>query len=408
VTGNHRAVPIVLLVLLLDAVSFGIVLPVLPSLIVHLAAVSVSDATRIAGYMLVAYAVMQFLAGPILGNLGDRFGRRPVLLLCAFAFAIDYLFMAAAPTIAWLFAGRMVAGIAGATYGPANAVLADVTEPKERARVFGLMGAAFGGGFILGPAIGGLLASLGTRAPFIAAAALTGLNFLWILASLPETLKPEDRREFEWRRANAFGTFAPLLQQSAALPLILVSLLWQIAHMVYPATWAFWAVLKFNWTSAQIGWSLAAAGISMALAQVFLTGRAVARFGEQRSIVTGMLAGGTAFALYAFVPQGWMVYAIILFSALQGLVYPSTNALLSRMTDASNQGALQGGMASVSSVAAIVGPLLMTQTLAIGSEHGFPGSAFLTAAAMVSLALLVIVFGVLKRPAGDTAAAPVN
>jgi len=397
-TRNNKAVPIVLLVLLIDAISFGIVLPVLPGLIVHLADVSVSQATRIAGYMLVAYALMQFLAGPIIGNLGDRYGRRPVLLLCAFAFSIDYLFMAAAPTIAWLFAGRVVAGIAGATYGPANAVLADVTPKEDRARVFGLMGAAFGGGFILGPAIGGLLAGFGTRTPFIVAAVLTGLNFLWILTSLPETLKSEDRRKFEWRRANAFGTFGPLLHQSTALPLLLVSLLWQIAHQVYPSTWAFWAVLKFNWTSAQIGWSLAAAGVSMALAQVFLTGRAVARFGEERSIVTGMLVGGSAFALYAFVPQGWMVYPIIFFSALQGLVYPSTNALLSKMTDASNQGALQGGMASIASVGAIVGPLAMTQALAAGAEQGFPGSAFLTAAVLVAMALMVIWLGVLRRP----------
>jgi DHA1 family tetracycline resistance protein-like MFS transporter len=270
--------------------------------------------------------------------------------------------------------------------------------------VFGLMGAAFGGGFILGPALGGLLAGFGTRMPFIVAAALTGINFLWILTSLPETLKPEDRRKFNWRRANAFGTFAPLIQASTAVPLILVSLLWQIAHQVYPSTWAFWAVLKFDWSSAQIGWSLAAAGISMALAQVFLTGRAVARFGEERSIVTGMLAGGLSFAFYAFVPQGWMVYPIIFFSALQGLVYPSTNALLSRMTDASNQGALQGGMASVASVGAIVGPLAMTQTLAAGAEHGFPGAAFLAASILVALALVVIIFGVIRRPAGDLGA----
>lgn len=396
-----RAVPIVLVVLLLDAISFGIVLPVLPELIVHMADVSVSEATRIAGYMLVAYAVMQFLAGPIIGNLGDRFGRRPVLLACAAAFSIDYGLMAAAPTIAWLFAGRLVAGIAGATYGPANAVLADVTPGEDRARVFGLMGAAFGGGFILGPALGGLLASFGTRAPFIAAATLTGLNFLWILTSLPETLRKEDRRPFNWRRANAFGTFAPLLHMSTAVPLILVSLLWQIAHQVYPSTWAFWAVLKFDWTSAQIGWSLAAAGVSMALAQVFLTGRAVARFGEERSIVTGMLVGGSAFAAYAFVPQGWMVYPILFFSALQGLVYPSTNALLSKMTDASNQGALQGGMASVASVGAIAGPLAMTQALAAGAENGFPGAAFLMAAALVAVALAVIWLGVIRPPVGE-------
>ena len=397
-TRTHPAVPIVLLVLLLDSIGFGIVLPVLPSLIVHLAQVSVADATRIAGYMLVAYAGMQFLAGPIIGNISDRFGRRPVLLLCVAAFAIDYALMAAAPAIGWLFLGRLVAGVAGATYGPANAVLADVTPPEDRARVFGLMGAAFGGGFIIGPALGGLLADFGTRAPFIAAATLAGINCLWVLFRLPETLRTEDRRPFDWRRANVFGTFAPLLHMSRAAPLILVSFLWQVAHMVYPATWAFWAVLKFNWTSAQIGWSLAAAGLSMALAQVFITGRAVARFGEERSIVTGMLVGGISFALYAFVPQGWMVYPIIFFSALQGLVYPSTNALLSQMTDASNQGALQGGMASIASVGAIVGPLAMTQTLAIGAEHGLTGSAFLAATAMVSLALAVIWFGVLRRP----------
>jgi len=403
--GQHRAVPIVLTVLLLDAIGFGIILPVLPSLVVHLAHVGMAEATRIAGYMLVAYAVMQFLAGPIIGNLGDRFGRRPVLLLCAAAFTTDYLLMAAAPTIGWLFLGRLVAGIAGATYGPANSVLADVTEPEERARVFGLMGAAFGGGFILGPALGGLLAEFGTRAPFIAAAVLTGINFLWILVSLPETLKREDRRRFEWKRANAFGTFGPLLKQSGAAPLILVSLLWQIAHQVYPSTWAFWAELKFDWTPAQIGWSLAAAGLSMAIAQAVITGRAVKRFGEERSIVIGMLAGGMSFLLYAFVPVGWMVYPIIFFSALQGLVYPSTNALLSRMTDKSNQGALQGGMASVSSVGAIVGPLAMTQVLAAGAERGFAGSAFLTAAVLVAMALAVIMFAVLRAPAAPNASA---
>ena len=403
--STRHAVPVVLLILLLDAIGFGIVLPVLPNLIVHLARVTVAEATRIAGYMLVAYAGTQFLAGPVIGNLGDRFGRRPVLLACVLAFSIDYGLMAAAPAIGWLFLGRLVAGIAGASYGPANAVLADVTPAEQRARVFGLMGAAFGGGFILGPALGGLLASFGTRAPFIAAASLAALNFIWVLFALPETLPPERRRPFDWRRANAFSTCGPLWRTPAAAPLILASLLWQIAHNVYPATWAFWAKLRFDWTSAQIGWSLAAAGISMALAQVFLTGRFVARFGEQRSVIIGMLVGGTSFALYAFVGAGWEVYPIIFFSALQGLVYPSMNALLSRMTDASNQGALQGGMASVASVAAIVGPLAMTQTLAFGAEHGEPGAAFLAAATLVLIAMLIIWFGVLQRTASERATA---
>jgi DHA1 family tetracycline resistance protein-like MFS transporter len=394
---GNPAVPIVLLILLLDAIGFGIVLPVLPTLIVHLANVTVAEATRIAGYMLVAYAGMQFLAGPVIGNIGDRFGRRPVLLACVLAFTVDYGLMAAAPSIGWLFVGRLVAGIAGASYGPANAVLADVTAPADRARVFGLMGAAFGGGFILGPAIGGLIASFGVRAPFIAAAALAAINSAWVLFALPETLRAEDRRPFEWRRANPFGTFGPLLGVAAAVPLILASLLWQIAHNVYPATWAFWAELRFDWTPAQIGWSLAAAGVSMGIAQVFITGPLVAKLGEQRAVVIGMVVGGLSFLFYALVTQGWLVYAIIFFSALQGLVYPSLNALLSRMTDASNQGALQGGMSSVASVAAIVGPLFMTQALAFGAERGTTGAAFLSAAVLVLIALMVVYVGVIRR-----------
>ena len=397
--STRRAVPIVLLVLLLDSIGFGIVLPVLPALIVDVAHVPMAQATRISGYLLVAYALMQFVAGPIIGNIGDSFGRRPVLLACVWAFAIDYAVMAAAPAIGWLFAGRLIAGIAGASYGPANAVLADVTPGEDRAKVFGWMGAAFGGGFILGPAIGGLLASFGPRAPFMAAAGLAALNGLWVLFSLPETLRPEDRRPFDWRRANAFSTFAPLFRLPADAPLIVASLLWQVAHEVYPATWSFWAVLKFGWTPAQIGWSLVAAGVAMGAAQVFITGPAVARFGEQRAIVVGMIVGGLAFAFYAVVPEGWMVYPIIAFSALQGLVYPSLNALLSRMTDASNQGALQGGMAAVASIAAIVGPLAMTQVLAAGAEQGFEGSAFVAAAVLVLLALMVVWAGVLRRSA---------
>ena len=208
---HHPAIPIVLTALLIDSIGFGIVLPVLPGLIVDLGQVSLAEATRIAGYMLVAYAGAQFFAGPVLGNLGDRFGRRPVLLFSTIAFAFDYLLMAAAPTLAWLFAGRLVAGIAGATYGPINAVLADVTPPEKRGATFGLMGAAFGLGFILGPAIGGLMAGIGTRAPFIAAAALAGLNALWIFFRLRETLP----RTSAGRSAGAMRTSAARSSRSS-------------------------------------------------------------------------------------------------------------------------------------------------------------------------------------------------
>ena len=394
---HHPAVPIVLTILLLDSIGFGIVLPVLPSLIVHLGQVGLPEATRIAGYMLVAYAAAQFFAGPILGNLGDRFGRRPILLFSAIAFAIDYLLMAAAPTLAWLFLGRAIAGIAGATYGPANAVLADVTEPEKRGATFGLMGAAFGLGFILGPALGGLLSGFGTRTPFIVAAVLAAANALWIALRLPETLPEERRRPFRWREANVLGAFRPLIHAGGATPLLVAALLWQLGHFVYPATWAFWAELAHGWNPAQIGWSLAAAGLAMALAQSLVTGRAIARFGEARTVVIGMIVGGLSFLAYVFATTNWMVYTIIFLSALQGLVWPSINALLSRMTDASHQGALQGGMASIASIASIIGPLAMTQALAFGAERGQPGSAFLLAFILVACALAIVVFGVVRK-----------
>jgi DHA1 family tetracycline resistance protein-like MFS transporter len=394
---HHPAIPIVLTVLLVDSIGFGIVLPVLPDLIVHLGQVTLTEATRIAGYMMVAYAGAQFVAGPVLGNLGDRFGRRPILLFSTIAFALDYLLMAAAPTLGWLFVGRLVAGIAGATYGPAYAVLADVTPPEKRGATFGLMGAAFGLGFILGPAIGGLMSGFGTRAPFIVAAALAAANALWIATRLPETLPLERRRPFRWRDAHVLGAFRPLFHAGGATPLLVAALLWQLAHFVYPATWAFWAGLALHWDAAKIGWSLAAAGLAMAVAQSFVTGRAIARFGEARTVVIGMVVGGLTFAFYVFVTKDWLVYAIIFFSALQGLVWPSLNALLSRMTDASHQGALQGGMASIASIAAIAGPLAMTQALAFGGAHGEPGGAFLLAALLVLCALLVVVFGVVRK-----------
>jgi DHA1 family tetracycline resistance protein-like MFS transporter len=395
---HHRAVPIVLAAVLIDTIGFGIVLPVLPGLVVHLGHVTMAEAARIAGYLLVAYAGTQFFAGPVMGNLGDRFGRRPVLLLSMLAFSADYALMAAAPTLAWLFLGRAIAGIAGALYSPANAVLADVTPPERRGATFGLMGASFGLGFILGPAIGGILSfEFGVRAPFIAAASIAALNALWMMFWLPETLPPERRRPFRLRDANIFGAFRPLFHAGGATALILAALLWQIGHTVYPATWAFWTGLALHWNAAMTGWSLAASGLAMATAQVFITGRAIARFGEARTVVIGMVVGGLSFLAYVFVTQSWMVFVIIFFSALQGLVFPSINALLSRMTDASHQGALQGGMSSIGSVAAIVGPVATTQALAFGAEHGEPGGGFLLAAFLVFCALATTLIWVVPR-----------
>jgi MFS transporter, DHA1 family, tetracycline resistance protein len=394
---GHRAVPIVLAAVLIDTIGFGIVLPVLPSLIVHLTGGTLADATRLGGWMLIAFAAAQFLAGPILGNLGDRFGRRPVLLAAMLAFGCDYALMAWAPTVAWLFVGRLVAGVAGAVYGPANAVLADVTPPDKRGAAFGFMGAAFGVGFILGPALGGLLAGLGPRAPFLAAAGLAFANAAWIAAVLPETLDAAHRRPFSWARANAFGAFRPLFAADAgAAPLLAVAFLWQLAHMVYPATWSFWAEIARGWGPGTIGLSLAATGAAMAFAQMVLTGRAIARFGEERTVLIGIAVGVAVFAGYAMVGRDWQVFALLAVGALTGLVFPSINALLSRMVDARNQGALQGGMASLASVTAVIGPLVLTQTLAAGAERGVPGAAFLLASGLAAVALLTAWAGVVR------------
>ncbi|SEJ06079.1 MFS transporter, DHA1 family, tetracycline resistance protein [Sphingomonas sp. OV641] len=395
---EHRAVPIAVIAMLIDSIGFGIVLPVLPSLIVELGKVPLAEATRIGGYMLAVYAVTHFFAGPVIGSLSDRFGRRRVLLASLGCFAVDYALMAAAPSLGWLFAGRAIAGIAGATYGPANAVIADVTPPEKRGAAFGLLGAAFGGGFILGPAIGGLLADQGARAPFFAAAGLAFVNMVLILAFMPETLPPERRRAFDWKRAYAVGAFAPLFQSAGASALLAGALVWQVAHMVYPSTWAFFAALALGWDAEAVGWSLAASGLAMMFAQVVLIRPAIRYLGEERTVLIGLASGAIVFAGYVFAREGWQIYALIAVGALTGLVFPSINALLSSRVDPSNQGALQGGMASLASIAAIVGPLAMTQALALGAERGHAGGAFLLAAILCLITFCIFLFGVVRRP----------
>jgi DHA1 family tetracycline resistance protein-like MFS transporter len=392
IRNSHRAVPIVLAAVVIDVIGFGVIMPVLPRLITDLGRVNLTEATRIAGWMLAVFAAAQFFAGPVLGALGDRFGRRPVLIASMLAFAVDYALMAVAPTLAWLFVGRAVAGAAGAVFGPAGAVLADISPPEKRAEMFGLMGAAFGVGFIIGPAIGGLVSDLGVRAPFIVAAALAGLNALAMFLLLPETSKPENRRPFSLRDANVVGAFRPLFAAGNAAPLLVAWFLWQLGTQVYPATWSFWASIRFGWDAGAIGWSLAWVGLLNVVVQVFLTGRVLKRTGERRAALIGLTASSLTFVTFALVSQGWQVYAFYLFGCIGALAYPALNGLMSRSVDATRQGALQGGIGSMNSVAQIIGPLLASQSLAVGAARGFPGSAFLVAAALTAGALLVIAF----------------
>jgi MFS transporter, DHA1 family, tetracycline resistance protein len=377
----------VFIAVLVDSIGFGIILPVLPSLIMTLAHVNVAQAAEFGGWLAFVYALMQFFCAPVLGNLSDRFGRRPVLLFALLALGLDYLIMGSAPVISWLFAGRMVAGMAGASFTPAYAYIADITPPEKRAQSFGLMGAAFGIGFILGPAIGGMLGSFGPRAPFFTAGAIALANTAFGFFALPESLPMESRRAFEWRRANPLGTLLQIRRYPVVLWLIGAVFLWQLGHQVLPSTWAFYTMSKFGWTSAQIGYSLAFVGLVMAFAQGVLTRALIPRLGGERpAAAVGMAFAILAYVGYAFATRGWMMYVVSATSMFFAMTYPSLNALMSQKVPHNAQGELQGAVASVYSLSAIIGPPLMTQVFGLFSSAAapiyFPGAAFLTAAVL--------------------------
>ncbi len=391
--GKH-ALAFIFLTVLIDTIGFGIIMPVMPRLLVELTGQPMARVTLTAGWLLTTYAVLQFLCGPVLGNLSDRFGRRPVLLFSLAAFALDYMVMGFAPTVGWLFLGRAIAGVAGAVYSPAMAYIADVSAPEKRAQSFGLMGAAFGLGFILGPALGGLLGTFGPRAPFFAAAALAALNFVYGLIALPESLPTERRRAFEWTRANPVGAFSTLMRYPAVLGMAGAVLLWQLGHQVYPATWSFFAKLRFSWSEAEIGLSLAFVGVLMAFTQGFVTGRVVPWIGEHRAALVGMASGIASMICLAFASQTWAAYAALLVGAVQGLAYPSMNAIMSKQMPPDQQGELQGAVSSMMSLTTILGPVLLTQTLGRFSSASapvyFPGAAFLLASMLSAVALALV------------------
>jgi MFS transporter, DHA1 family, tetracycline resistance protein len=397
----------VLLTTLIDTMGFGIIVPVLPELIMQVGHVDVAGSARLAGLLLVVFAALQFLFSPVMGNLSDRYGRRPVMLISLLAFSVNYAIMGFAPSLAWLFVGRALTGMSGAIYGPANAYVADVTPPEKRAQNFSLIGASFGLGFVLGPALGGLLGEAGARAPFFAAAGLALLNFVYGFFVLPESLPPERRRPFSLRRANPLGALRAFRSLPGVLGLAFTAFLWQLAFHVYPATWSFYTIAKFDLSPAAIGGTLALSGLAMALVQSLLTGRIVTRIGERRAAPLGMITGFCVFIAYAFATESWMLYPLLVIGGFQGISMPSINAMMSQKAGSDRQGELQGGVSSLMALGAIVGPVSMTQTLAAFSGNRanahFPGAAFLLAAALTVLALTSLMFQLRKLPAPSSA-----
>lgn len=394
--GHRASFGVVFAIVLIDMLGFGVVTPVLPGLIMDLTHVDIGTAAGYAGWLGAGYAAMQFVFAPVLGNLSDRYGRRPVLLAAVLMLGLDYLLQAMAPNFGWLIAGRLIAGVTGASFSPAYAYIADVTPPEKRAANFGLMGLAFGIGFVVGPAMGGLLGSIDPRLPFYTAAGLALANAVFGFFFLKESLAPENRRPFDWRRANAMASLRALKGQSPTVLWFVAALgTWQLAHIVYPAAWSYFAIAAYDFTVGQVGVALAMVGFSSALVQGVGLRLFLPVLGEKRAVVLGVAGLCVSAVLYTLAREPWQVYVAIAVGALQGFVQSPISAFNSRAVDARSQGELQGAVQSIGSIAAVIGPPLYTQTLEkFSGPHAIyhlPGMPILLAAAisLVTLALFL-------------------
>jgi MFS transporter, DHA1 family, tetracycline resistance protein len=404
--ASRHAVTFVLITVFLDMMGFGLIMPVLPRLIEDVGDMSLADASIIGGWMFFAFSFTQFAFSPLMGNLSDRFGRRPLLLLAVFGLGVDYLFSALAPSLFWLFVGRAIAGLCGSSYVIANAYIADVTAPEDRAKAYGMMGAAFGVGFVLGPAIGGLLGEFGPRVPFYAAAVISLMNFIYGWFVLPETLTRANRRPFEWRRANPFGTFAIFKRYAGVLPLCGVLFVYFFASSIYPAIWPFWGIAKFGWTEAVVGLSLAAFGIVTALFQGVLTGPMVARFGEHKVALIGLVAAVIAAVGYGLAGSLTVVVILFIIHGPEGFVHPMLTAILSKAVPEDAQGELQGGISSIMNIAMLGGTVFFSQIfgsfLHPDAVVVSPDVAFYVAAAIIAVSLIMFMMFV-RNPEPEAA-----
>ena len=383
------AISFIFITLFLDFFGIGVIVPVLPKWVEQLQHGNIQAAAYSVGILGALYALMQFVFSPVLGALSDRFGRRKVILGSLFGSGIDYLLLAWAPTIGWLYLARIVSGITAANFSAASAYIADVTPPEKRAAGFGMIGAAFGLGFIAGPAIGGLLGSYGLRVPFLVAAGITLLNWLYGAFVLPESLAPENRRPFKWSSAHPIRALTALNRWPLVMGLAGTHFLSVLSGNIYPCLWVLYTGSRYGWNSKQVGLSLALVGVTAAIVQGGLAGRVLKIIGERRGVYVGLLAMAVAMACYGSASQGWMIYFIILIGSLAGIGSPATQSMISQAVPADEQGAVQGALNSITSVAGIVAPLIWTAlfswAIAPGRSVNVPGLPFF-GASIVSLA----------------------
>lgn len=392
---KQAALGFIFITLLIDVTGLGIIIPVLPKLIQTLIHGSLSDASRYAGLLTLAYAVMQFLFAPVLGNLSDKYGRRPVLLGSLLGFGFDYLFMAFAPTIGWLFVGRGIAGLTGASFTTASAYIADVSTPEKRAQNFGMIGVAFGVGFIIGPVIGGILGKYSVHLPFIAAAVLALLNTIYGFFVLPESLSKEHRRPFEFKRANPLGSLLQLNKYPAVLGLAASLFLVYFAAQSVQSVWTFYTMSKFGWNEAWVGYSLGFVGLTVAIVQGGLIRIAIPKLGQQRSIWIGLLFYSAGLVLFALASKGWMMFAFMIPYALGGIAGPALQGIMTEQVPANEQGELQGALTSLASLSSIFGPWLMTYLFycftKANAPVNLPGAPFFLGALLMLLSTLLAV-----------------
>lgn len=411
-SGRKASLVFVILVVLIDMIGFGIIMPVFPDLIIEITGDSVAAAAIDAGWLAFTYAAMQFIFSPIMGNLSDRYGRRPILLGTLFAYAISYMLMGLAPTLVWLFIGRLITGVMGASFSVANAYIADITPPEKRAANFGLIGMAFGFGFIIGPALGGFLGEYGTRIPFFFAGGLALVNLAFGFFMLKESLPSEKRRPFKIMRANAFIAMKGLGEQNrVVLWYAAMIAVWMFSHMVYPIIFAFFAVEALHWSPKMIGLALAMVGLGAAVVQGGLIRVVIPRVGERNAVIIGTLGMVTATLIYPFASSApWLVFVALIPGALQGLVQPSVNGLMSRVVSDTTQGELQGAISSLSSISTMIAPLVYPAVFfAFTARDGlsyFPAAPFLLAGAVALVALAIFLRGYRLHCANEDAPAP--
>ncbi|HKO81454.1 MAG TPA: TCR/Tet family MFS transporter [Chitinophagaceae bacterium] len=399
-TDRKAAIGFIFITLLIDVMGWGLIIPVMPDLIAQLKGISINEASPYGAWLLSVYAFTQFVFAPVIGNLSDRYGRRPVLLSSLLGFGIDYLFLALAPTYGWLFVGRIVAGITGASFTTGAAYIADISTEETRAKNFGLIGAAFGLGFIIGPALGGLLAGLGTRAPFYAAAGLCLLNTVYGYFVLPESLSKENRRKFEWKRANPIGSFNLLKRYPAIGGLEFAFFLIYLAAQAVQGNWSFFTIYRFSWSEKMVGISLAVVGVLVGAVQAGLTRVVNPKLGNEKSIYLGLLLYTMGLVLFAFASETWMMFAFLIPYCLGGISQPALQSILAGHVPPNEQGELQGTLTSLMSVTTIIGPPIMNNlfkyfTTDKAPVH-FPGAFFLLAAILM-LVSIIITWNVLTR-----------